>query len=149
EQLTKSVRNPKLDKIPGRKMAIQVNAVVSILGAFTHIMTASSKRTDESIPCIADKKVGTMAMELLQETIVHSDPYLRNVASEALGRLVSIVGGSLIPEQIQTLVDQVVNNRDPDSRAGSALALGNIYSHVGGMAAGNHLKTIVGILLSL
>lgn len=86
---------------------------------------------------------------LVQEAIIHPDAYVRNAASDALGRLTSIIGSPLISGQIQHLVDQVVNNRDPDARAGSALALGNIYSHVGGMAASVHLKTIVGILLSL
>ncbi|CAG8601056.1 5210_t:CDS:10, partial [Ambispora leptoticha] len=149
EQLIKVVRHPKLEKSPGRKMAVQVNMVIGLLGTFKVIMSASSKRGDNGTPMIAHKKVGALAMELLQAAIVHPDPYLRNAASDALGRLISIVGGNLIPTQIQLLVDQVVNNRDPDTRAGSALALGNIYSHVGGMAAGNHLKTLVGILLSL
>ncbi|CAG8467294.1 7812_t:CDS:10 [Ambispora gerdemannii] len=149
EQLIKVVRHPKLEKSPGRKMAVQVNMVIGLLGTFKVIMSASSRRGDSGTPMIAHKKVGALAMELLQAAIVHPDPYLRNAASDALGRLISIVGGNLIPTQIQLLVDQVVNNRDPDTRAGSALALGNIYSHVGGMAAGNHLKTLVGILLSL
>src|SRR3954463_3099021 len=84
-----------------------------------------------------------------KDGIVHPDQYMRFASSDAMGRLTSIVGSSLIANQIQHLVDQVVSNRDPDARAGSALALGSIYSHVGGMAAGSHLKTIVGILLSL
>ncbi|CAI2166927.1 889_t:CDS:10 [Funneliformis geosporum] len=93
--------------------------------------------------------IGSIIMDMLQESITHPDPYLRNAASETLGRLLSTVGGNLVTTQMQLLVDQVVNNREPDTRAGSALALGCIYSHVGGMAAGGHLKTLVGILLSL
>ncbi|CAG8476835.1 4543_t:CDS:10 [Funneliformis caledonium] len=93
--------------------------------------------------------IGNIIMDMLQESITHPDPYLRNAASETLGRLLSTVGGNLVTTQMQLLVDQVVNNREPDTRAGSALALGCIYSHVGGMAAGSHLKTLVGILLSL
>ncbi|CAG8571263.1 21017_t:CDS:10 [Cetraspora pellucida] len=149
EQLIKAVRHPKLEKSPGRKMALQVNMVICLLTIFKNIMHVSGKKGESSVPSIADKKVGALAMELLQEAIVHPDAYLRHAASDALGRLLSVVGGNMVPTQMQLLVDQVVNNRDPDTRAGSALALGSIYSHVGGMAAGGHLKTLIGILLSL
>ncbi|CAG8605848.1 6771_t:CDS:10, partial [Racocetra fulgida] len=149
EQLIKAVRHPKLEKSPGRKMALQVNMVICLLAIFKNIMNISGKKGEASVPSIADKKVGALAMELLQEAIVHPDAYLRHAASDALGRLLSVVGGNMVPTQMQLLVDQVVNNRDPDTRAGSALALGSIYSHVGGMAAGGHLKTLIGILLSL
>ncbi|CAG8436575.1 4544_t:CDS:10 [Scutellospora calospora] len=149
EQLINAVRHPKLEKSPGRKMALQVNMVICLLGIFKNIMNVSGKKGETSVPGIADKRVGALAMELLQEAIVHPDAYLRHAASDALGRLLSVVGGNMVPTQMQLLVDQVVINRDPDTRAGSALALGSIYSHVGGMAAGGHLKTLIGILLSL
>ncbi|CAG8766620.1 3383_t:CDS:2, partial [Acaulospora morrowiae] len=149
EQLIKAVRHPKLEKSPGRKMAVQVNMVVCLLAIFKNIMNVSGKRVENSVPALADRRVSALTMELLQEAIVHPDTYLRHAASEALGRLLSIVGGNMVPTQMQLLVDQVVNNRDPDTRAGSVLALGAIYSHVGGLAASGHLKTLVGILLSL
>lgn len=149
EQLIKAVRHPKLEKSPGRKMALQVNMVICLLAIFKNIMNISGKKGETSAPGIADKKVGALAMELLQEAIIHPDAYLRHAASDALGRLLSVMGGNMVPTQMQILVDQVVNNRDPDTRAGSSLALGSIYSHVGGMAAGGHLKTLIGILLSL
>ncbi|CAG8604331.1 6383_t:CDS:10 [Rhizophagus irregularis] len=147
DQLIKSTKHPRLEKSPGRKMAVQVNMVIGLLAIFKNIMNKNySNRNNNGI---ADKRIGGIAMDMLQEAIIHPDPYLRNAASEALGRLLSIVGGNLVTTQMQLLVDQVVNNREPDTRAGSALALGCIYSHVGGMAAGSHLKTLVGILLSL
>ncbi|RHZ75540.1 hypothetical protein Glove_212g189 [Diversispora epigaea] len=149
EQLIKAVRHPKLEKSPGRKMAVQVNMVICLLAIFKNIMNVSGRKGENSVPALADKKVGALAMELLQEAIVHPDAYLRNAACEALGRLLNVVGGNMVPTQMQLLVDQVVNNRDPDTRAGSALALGSIYSYVGGLAASGHLKTLVGILLSL
>ncbi|CAJ0753037.1 4936_t:CDS:10 [Entrophospora sp. SA101] len=152
DQLMKAVRHVKLEKSPGRKMAVQVNMVLALLCIFKNIINFGSNKkstSDINVPSIAEKKVGSLAMELLQEAIVHPDPYLRNAASDALGKLLSIAGGNLIPTQMQLLVDQVVSNRDPDTRAGSALALGSIYSNVGSMAAGSHLKTLVGILLSL
>ncbi|RGB29005.1 armadillo-type protein [Rhizophagus diaphanus] len=147
DQLIKSTKHPRLEKSPGRKMSVQVNMVIGLLAIFKNIMNKNySNRNNNGI---ADKRIGGIAMDMLQEAIIHPDPYLRNAASEALGRLLSIVGGNLVTTQMQLLVDQVVNNREPDTRAGSALALGCIYSHVGGMAAGSHLKTLVGILLSL
>jgi hypothetical protein len=147
DQLIKSSKHPRLEKSPGRKMAVQVNMVIGLLAIFKNIMNKNNGNRNNN--GIADKKIGGIAMDMLQEAIIHPDPYLRNAASEALGRLLSIVGGNLVTTQMQLLVDQVVNNREPDTRAGSALALGCIYSHVGGMAAGSHLKTLVGILLSL
>ncbi|CAJ0860975.1 16891_t:CDS:2, partial [Entrophospora sp. SA101] len=134
----KAVRHVKLEKSPGRKMAVQVNMVLALLCIFKNIINFGSNKkstSDINVPSIAEKKVGSLAMELLQEAIVHPDPYLRNAASDALGKLLSIAGGNLIPTQMQLLVDQVVSNRDPDTRAGSALALGSIYSNVGSMAA--------------
>ncbi|RIA85835.1 armadillo-type protein [Glomus cerebriforme] len=151
DQLIKSTKHPRLEKSPGRKMAVQVNMVIGLLAIFKNIMNKNScsRKGDNNSNGIADKRIESIIMDMLQDAIIHPDPYLRNAASEALGRLLSIVGGNLVTTQMQLLVDQVVNNRDPDTRAGSALALGCIYSHVGGMAAGSHLKTLVGILLSL
>lgn len=85
----------------------------------------------------------------LKGFIIHPDPFVRNVAYEALGRLCSIGGNSFTGNLIQWLVDTIVSNREPNARAGCAVALGCIHSYVGGMAAGFHLKTIIGILMSL
>lgn len=80
---------------------------------------------------------------------MHSDPYIRFVACEGLGRLTSVLGSVTVSNQIKYLMDQVVANRDPDARAGYALALGNVFSHLGGMMAGGHLRSIVEYLTSL
>jgi hypothetical protein len=81
--------------------------------------------------------------------LADSDPLLRVVASESIGRLASLAGTSFLTNQTKLLVDQVVNNRDPNGRAGCALAFGAIYTHVGGLAAGPLLKTTVNVLMSL
>lgn len=148
EQVLKLMREQKGDKNSPKKMAVLVNVVIALLGAFKNT-TTGGKKGGNAATTIANGRTAQICQEILQEAIVHPDPYLRNAASDALGRLVNIIGGSLMSSQIQYLVDMVVSNRDPDARAGCSLALGYIYSHVGGMAAGNHLKTIVGILLSL
>lgn len=148
EQVLKLMKEQKGEKNSPKKMAVLVNVVVALLGAFKNTAPGSKKAAGPSSN-IAGGRPAQIAQEILQEAIVHPDPYLRNVASDALGQLVNVVGSSLMSSQIQYLVDLVVNNRDPDARAGCSLALGYIYSHVGGMAAGNHLKTIVGILCSL
>lgn len=148
EQILKLMKEQKGDKNSPKKMAVLVNVVVALLGAFRNT-TTGGKKGEGAKATIASGRTAQICQEILQEAIVHPDPYLRNAAGDALGRLVNVIGGSLMSSQIQYLVDLVVNNRDPDARAGCSLALGYIYSHVGGMAAGNHLKTIVGILLSL
>ncbi|CEP08433.1 hypothetical protein [Parasitella parasitica] len=148
EVMVKVVKDSKLEKNSPKRAAILVNIVVALLGAFKNMMASASKRKGgESVEFSA--RATQLAQEILMEVVIHPDPYLRNAASETIGRLASIVGGSFVAAQMQLLVDLVVSNRDPDVRAGCALAIGYIYTHVGGMAAAAHLKTIVGILLSL
>lgn len=77
------------------------------------------------------------------------DPYLRNLASQGLGRLSSASGSNFTTTEVNFLIDAIVSNRNPEARAGCAMALGSIHAQVGGMAAGLHLKNMVGILLSL
>lgn len=147
ELMVKVVKDPKLEKNSPKRAAILVNIVVALLGSFKNIMLFNKKRKSDAI--VFSPRATQLVQEILMEVVVHPDPYLRNAASETIGRLTSIVGGSFVAAQMQILVDLVVSNRDPDVRAGCALAIGYIYSHVGGMAAAPHLKTIVGILLSL
>jgi HEAT repeat-containing protein 5 len=80
---------------------------------------------------------------------MHSDPFVRNIGVEAMGRMCNLFGSHFTNSQVRHLIDTIIANRDPNIRAGCALALGCIHSQVGGMAAGFHLKTIVGVLLSL
>lgn len=147
ELMVKVIKDPKLEKNSPKRAAVLVNIVVALLGAFKNMMAVAKKRKGEMIEF--SPRATQLVQEILMEVVIHPDPYLRNAASETIGRLTSIVGGSFVAAQMQLLVDLVVSNRDPDVRAGCALAIGYIYSHVGGMAAAAHLKTIVGILLSL
>ncbi|KAI8967355.1 hypothetical protein BDF20DRAFT_900626 [Mycotypha africana] len=147
EQILKAIKDPKLEKNSPKRAAILVNVVVALLGAFKNIMASDRKKKNESVAF--SPKATQLVQQILMEVVIHPDPYLRNAASETIGRLTSIVSGSFAAAQMQILVDMVVSNRDPDVRAGCALAIGYIYSHVGGMAAASHLKTIVGVLLSL
>ncbi|KAF9953857.1 hypothetical protein BGZ72_005108 [Mortierella alpina] len=146
DDLSKMLKNSSLDKNPGRKMAIQVNAVVALLGATKYAM-AEGKRHDQR--AFEGPLASSLSQSILRDSIVHSDPYIRFVACEGLGRLTSVLGSVTVSNQIKYLMDQVVANRDPDARAGYALALGNVFSHLGGMMAGGHLRSIVEYLTSL
>ncbi|KAI8365216.1 armadillo-type protein [Radiomyces spectabilis] len=148
EQIAKVVKDQRLEKNSPKRAAVLVNVIVALLGALKHMMSAHKKKPLPETVMVTGRATQLM-QEILMEAIVHPDPYLRNAASETMGRLTAIVGGAFVSSQMQQLVDLVVSNRDPDVRAGCALAIGYIYSHVGGMAAAAHLKTIVGILLSL
>src|SRR5437868_2449563 len=86
---------------------------------------------------------------IIQVFIVLPDPFVRNIASEALGRLCNSSGNTFTTTEVNYLVDQIVTNREPNARSGYAVALGCIHSQLGGMAAGYHLKNILGILMSL
>ncbi|CAO3627524.1 unnamed protein product [Cunninghamella blakesleeana] len=161
EHMAKVVKDSRLEKNSSKRAAVLVNVVVALLGALKHMMAAQQRNNSQQQhqnnnnnastiqDSIAIGRATQLVQEILMEAIGHPDPYLRNTASETIGRLTAIVGGSFVASQMQQLVDLVVSNRDPDVRAGCALAIGYIYSHVGGMAAAPHLKTIVGILLSL
>ncbi|KAI7854364.1 armadillo-type protein [Circinella umbellata] len=147
EHIASVVKDARLEKNSPKRAAVLVNVTVALLGAFKNMMSsANKKKTAHGIP---SGRATQLVQEILMEAIVHPDPYLRNAASETIGRLTAIVGGSFVAAQMQQLVDLVVSNRDPDVRAGCALAIGYIYTHVGGMAAAPHLKTLFGILVSL
>ncbi|KAG0032474.1 hypothetical protein BGZ81_010821 [Podila clonocystis] len=146
DDLSKMLKNSTLDKNPGRKMAIQVNSVVALLGATKYAMS-ENKRSEHR--AFEGPLASSLSQSILRESIVHSDPYIRFVACEALGRLTSVLGSLTVSNQIKYLMEQVVANRDPDARAGYALALGNVFSHLGGMMAGGHLRSIVEYLTSL
>ncbi|KAG1473645.1 hypothetical protein G6F56_000838 [Rhizopus delemar] len=147
ELMAKVVKDPKLEKNSPKRAAILANVIVGLLGAFKNIAALSKKKKGDIIGF--SPRATQLLQDILMEVVIHPDPYLRNAACEAIGRLTNIVGGPFVASQMQILVDFVVSNRDPDVRAGCALAIGYIYSYVGGMAAAAHLKTIVGILLSL
>ena len=144
EQIATFLASNTLQRDPGRKAAMTVNVAVALLGTIKLSIGGEIPSANLSTPSVL-----RIVSELLQGFVILPDPFVRNVAYEALGRLCSIGGKNFTGSTINWLVDTVVNNRDPSARAGSAVALGCIHSHVGGMAAGFHLKTIVGILMSL
>ncbi|KAI7879526.1 ARM repeat-containing protein [Lichtheimia hyalospora FSU 10163] len=145
EHIASVVKDARVEKNSPKRAAVLVNVTVALLGAFKNMMSKKKKSTCE----IPSGRATQLVQEILMEAISHPDPYLRNAASETIGRLTAIVGGSFVASQMQQLVDLVVSNRDPNVRAGCALAIGYIYTHVGGMAAAPHLKTLFGILVSL
>ncbi|KAI9243888.1 armadillo-type protein [Phascolomyces articulosus] len=147
EHIASVVKDARLEKNSPKRAAVLVNVTVALLGAFKNMMSPANKK--KTTHGLASGRATQLVQEILMEAIVHPDPYLRNAASETIGRLTAIVGGSFVAGQMQQLVDLVVSNRDPDVRAGCALAIGYIYTHVGGMAAAPHLKTLFGILVSL
>jgi hypothetical protein len=136
--MVNNYRSFKLEKNPGRKMAILANSVTAVVGSLRH-----ARRAIE-----AHQVAGSMR-EIIKDALLHSDASLRQAAAESLGRLSGLGGTSFMAAQIQFCVQQVVSNTDPDNRAGCALAFSEIYSHVGSLAAGPVLKTIVDVLLSL
>ncbi|KAF9581978.1 hypothetical protein BGW38_000822, partial [Lunasporangiospora selenospora] len=146
DELSKLIKTSTLDKNPGRKMAIHVNAVVALLGATKYAMSENRRSEHKAFE---GPLAASFSQSILRDAIVHADPYIRFVACEALGRLTSLLGGQFVVTQIKYLMDQVVANRDPDARAGYALALGNVFSNLGGMTAGGHLRSIVEYLTSL
>ncbi|SDA02873.1 BZ3501_MvSof-1269-A2-R1_Chr11g02774 [Microbotryum saponariae] len=135
--LQTNLRSGRLEKNPGRRMAILANSITAIVGALRLYRRA------------VEPQVGTLMREIIKDALLHPDAHLRAAAAESLGRLSSLGETSFMATQIQFCVNQVVSNTDPDNRAGCALAFGEVYRHVGSLAAGPVLKTIVDVLLSL
>lgn len=149
ETLLSYCRSSKLEKNPGRRMAIQVNACIGVLGALRMAMQGGPSAGGRRPAGFNNVRLSTAMREIIRDALLHGDLALRAAASEAYGRLAAVAGSQAMSGQVQFLVDQVVSNRDPDGRAGCALAFGSIYSQVGGLAAGPLTKTVVNVLMSL
>ncbi|KAF1810301.1 HEAT repeat protein-like protein [Eremomyces bilateralis CBS 781.70] len=145
EQITAFLTASLLQRDPARHAAMTVNVVVALLNA----LKVAAKETVLPPGNIRRDPVEKALQELLQLLIVYHDPYVRNAAAQAFGRMCSAAGTQFTQSQVTWLIDKIVANREPSARAGCALALGCIHSQLGGMAAGFHLKNIVGILMSL
>ncbi|KAL4918073.1 armadillo-type protein [Aspergillus aurantiobrunneus] len=144
EQLATYLSSTGLQRNPGRKAAMIVNISVALLHALKIAVRESGPTAGKLSP--TTEKV---LQELIQKFVIDSDPIVRTIGVEALGRLCESLGNTFTNTQINWVVDTIVKNREPNARAGCAAALGCIHSQIGGMAAGLHLKTIVGVLMSL
>ncbi|KAJ6150994.1 hypothetical protein N7470_007588 [Penicillium chermesinum] len=144
EQIATFLTSPTLQRNPGRKAALAVNVSVALL----HALKVAVKDTD-FVAGRLNSSTDKIMQELVQKFTIDTDPIIRNIGVEALGRLCVSSGNAITNTQVNWLVDTIVANREPNARAGCASALGCIHQQVGGMAAGLHLKTIVGVLMSL
>ncbi|KAJ5600395.1 hypothetical protein N7450_001462 [Penicillium hetheringtonii] len=144
EQIATFLASQGLQRNPGRKAALGVNISVALL----HALKVSVKETD-FVAGKLNPSTDKPLQELIQKFVVDTDPIVRTIGVEGLGRLCDSAGNACTNTQVNWLVDTIVANRDPHARAGCAAALGCIHSQIGGMAAGLHLKTIVGVLMSL
>ncbi|KAF3173782.1 hypothetical protein TWF106_000389 [Orbilia oligospora] len=145
EQTTNFLASGNLARDPGRKAAITVNVAVALLG----VLKLVQMENQQAQISFRQSNVLKIIQDLLNGFLLDSDPFVRNIAAEAIGRLCNIGGNVFTGTQIKHLIDTVVSNRDPNARAGCAVAMGCVQTHVGGMAANLHLKTILGILMSL
>ena len=145
-QILSHLNSPRLEKNPGRKTAVLMNALAAILGSLRRIEKPLNHLSSRKG---VDSKVGALMRDVLKEGLKSDEAQLRAVAAEGMGKLSNLGGTIFMANQIQFCVNQVVSNTDPSNRAGCALAFGEIYSQVGGLAAGPVLKTIVDVLLSL
>ncbi|OCL07186.1 HEAT repeat protein-like protein [Glonium stellatum] len=145
EQISSFLSANTLQRDPARKAAMIINIALALLSA----LKVAVKETRSASGDLKGSAVEKVMQDLLHGFIMHPDPYVRNIAGEALGRLCSSSGNNFTTAEVNYLVDQIVSNREPNARSGCAVALGCIHSQLGGMAAGYHLKNILGILMSL
>ena len=147
EGILACLRAQKLERNPGRQMAVRVNVIAAIVGALR--MSSAGSPSGRTATGFNHERVSNAIRDVIQTALLSTDAATRRAGSEAYGRFAALVGSHLLSSSVQYLVDQVVSNRDPDARAGCALAFGSIYSSLGGLAAGPLTKTVVNVLLSL
>jgi hypothetical protein len=145
EQLSSFLSANSLQRDVNRRTAMMVNIAFALFAA----LKVAVKETRSATGDLKNQAVEKAIQELLHAFIILPDPYVRNIAGEALGRLCISSGNGFTGTEVTYLVDQIVANREPNARSGYAVALGCIHSQLGGMAAGYHLKNILGILMSL
>ncbi|RMZ72794.1 HEAT repeat [Pyrenophora seminiperda CCB06] len=145
EQMTSFLSASSLQRDINRKTAMMVNIAYAVLSA----LKVAVKETRSAPGSLKGAAVEKVMQDLLHLFVILPDPFIRNLAGEALGRLCNSSGNALTAAEVNYLVDQIVANREPNARSGYAVALGCIHSQLGGMAAGFHLKNILGILMSL
>ncbi|KAF2119193.1 HEAT repeat protein-like protein [Lophiotrema nucula] len=145
EQMTSFLSANSLQRDNNRKTAMMVNMAYALLSA----LKVAAKETRCHPGSMKGSAVEKVVQDMLHLFVVLPDPYIRNIAAEALGRLCNSSGNTLTAAEVNYLVDQIVANREPNARSGYAVALGCIHAQLGGMAAGYHLKNILGILMSL
>ncbi|KAF2002451.1 ARM repeat-containing protein [Amniculicola lignicola CBS 123094] len=145
EQIASFLSANSLQRDSNRKSAMMVNIAYALLSALK-VAVKETRSAPGSLKGLAVEKV---MQDLLHVFIILPDPYVRNLAGEALGRLCSSTGNTFTTAEVNYLMDQIVSNREPNARSGYAVALGCIHSQLGGMAAGYHLKNILSILMSL
>jgi hypothetical protein len=108
------------------------NIETNILAAFNCFLVQSDNHRIQ----IESSKVLELSQGLLQRLLIHSNPVIRCIATETLGKMVKLARGQAFSGPlIQILVEQVINNKDPEARASYGLALGCIYRQVGGTYA--------------
>ncbi|KAF2025000.1 HEAT repeat protein-like protein [Setomelanomma holmii] len=145
EQMTSFLSASSLQRDINRKTAMMVNMACALLLT----LKVTVKETQSAAGNLKSSAVEKVMQDLLHMFVILPDPYLRNIAGEALGRLCNSSGHHLTTNEVNYLIDQIVANREPNARSGYAVALGCIHAQLGGMAAGLHLKNILGILMSL
>lgn len=145
ERLNNFLNSPRIEKNPGRKMAILVNAITACLLSSRRCMSSAFTGKSKHL----EPPVASLMKDILKEGLIHIDSRIRAAAAEAFGRVCALAGNTFMVNQIQHCVTQIVNNTDPHSRSGYALCFSQIYTQVGSLSAGAVLKTVVDILMSL
>ena len=144
EQMATVLAQP-MQRDPGKKAAIQLNAALALLYA----LAIANNETGFPWGRIHVEAFGKLLSEILESNLADQDFSLRSVSARALGLTCNLGGTQFTNHEVKVLIDLIVTNRDPHMRAGCASALGSIHAEVGAMASSLHIKSIVGVLLSL
>ncbi|KAL5274805.1 HEATR5B family protein [Megaselia abdita] len=125
-----------------RQEAVQMNIFAALLRGFKGLTDSKSNIEQEDV-----KKSAT---RLIISALCSTNAIIRYAASEAVGRMVQVVGESkFTAEMSQNIFHKLRSARDVITRTGHSLALGCLHRYVGGMGSSQHLNKSVSILLAL
>ncbi len=126
-----------------RQEAVQINILTAIL-----LSLKTLAKTKQFSP-LDDDDLKKCACTLIIQTLSHSNPILRYLAGEGLGRLIQVVDDvRFVTDIIQFCFNHLKESRDVQSRTGYSLALGCLYLYMGTMNKGQYLNLFVQILLT-
>ena len=147
-----------------RKVAIQYNTIVSLIGALNSIIDKKLKLIPGRVVTLAQDlamvnknsvlrfcDISNLMNENFSQSLLNSPSgFFRHFSAMTLGLLARAVStNTFTGDIIKRMIDQIVNDRDPTSRSGCLLALGYIFRYVGGLNASLHLQQVLSVLQTL
>ncbi|RNA33832.1 HEAT repeat-containing 5B-like isoform X1 [Brachionus plicatilis] len=124
------------------RQPLQINIFTAVLSSLKNLAEAKCD--------LGDEPIRRATLNLVLDTLSHSNAILRCAAGEALGRLAQVcVDSHFVSEVGQFCFDKLRNSQEVTARTGYALGLGCLHRYVGSMGAGQQMTTTVSALFAM